>query len=265
MMKAVPVEDGGKRIIYCEASNESLDAQGEQVMQKALADSMEYMLARGNFDIDHITMTGAKLGISNYLMYEIGRPEEIRFHGDKTFVKGVIYSGDGIAAEKANEFWSTLTDIQPPKRWYPSVGGSVQGSEVVLDQLTKSKQRRITKVRWSNIGFSQQPVNQQVTTVQTMPIEVFAKSWAADGFFSKSLEAGYGTDMSQLSGGAALRMQSLYGYSDYRDQISALLLNGSISVKDILNESITRFGLQQGQAIAWAKQFLIDLKNRRKP
>lgn len=262
MLKATPVEEHGQRFIYCEASNESLDAQGEQVMQKALADSMEYMLARGNFDIDHVTMTGSKLGINDYLMYEIGRPTEIRFHGDKTLVKGIIYSGSGIAAERANQFWSSLTEINPPRRWYPSVGGSVQASQVDIDTMTKARVRKITKVRWSNIGFSQQPVNQQVATVQTIPIEVFAKSWSADGFF-KTLEAGYGTDVSQLTGGAALRTQSLHGYTDYRDQISSLLLDGVIAAQDIIDESITRFGLPQHLAFDWAKQFLTDLKNRR--
>jgi hypothetical protein len=262
MLKANPVEEGGRRVIYCEASDESIDAQDEQVMQKALADSMEYMLARGNLDIDHITMTGPKLGIPDYLTYEIGRPEDIRFRDGKTFVKGVIYSGSGRAAEKANDFWSSLTEINPPKRWFPSVGGSVQSSEIVIDPTTQARQRRITKVRWSNIAFSQQPVNQQVASVQTVPMEVFAKSWAADGFF-KTLEAGYGTDSAGLIGAGALRIQSLHGYTDYRDKMAKLLLDGVISAKDIVQESITRFSLSPGQAGTWAEQFLTDLQKRR--
>lgn len=263
-MKAIPIEEGGQRIIYCEASNESVDAQGEQVMQKALSDSMEYFLARGNFDIDHITMTGAKQGIADYLTYEIGRPTEIKFRDGKTMVKGIIYSGAGVAAEKANQFWSSLTEINPPKRWFPSVGGSVQASEIAINPDTKSKQRKITKVRWSNIGFSQQPVNQEVASVQTVPMEVFAKSWAADGFFAKTLEAGYGTDAASLTSAGAFRTQSLHGYTDYRDQVSRLILDGVISARNLTTESITRFGLAPDKALSWANQFLTDLKHRRK-
>jgi len=262
MMKANPVEEGGQRLIFCEASNESVDAQGEQVMQKALMDSMEYMLARGNFDIDHYTMVGAKLGIPDYLTYEIGRPTDIRFRDGKTLVKGIIYSGDGPAAEKANQFWSSLTQINPPARWFPSVGGSVQATEVAINPDTKSKARKITKVRWSNIGFSRQPVNQQVQTVQTVPMDVFAKSWAADGFF-KTLEAGYGTDSSTLTGAGAMREQSLNGYEEYRDRIASLLSNGVISAKDLVTESKHRFGLSSEQARTWAQNFLTDLKHRR--
>lgn len=261
--------EDGQRVVYCEASNETVDAQGEVVLQKALSDSFEYMLARGNLDIDHYTMVGAKSGIPDYLTYEIGRPTDIRFRDHKTFVKGIIYSGDGKMAEKANMFWESLTKINPPKQWYPSVGGSVQSSEVDIDPLTKSRQRKITKVRWSNIGFSQQPVNQTVSSVSTVPIDVFAKSWAVDGFF-KTLDAGsYGTDVAQLTGGAALGVQSLdtslHGYPDYRDRVSKLLLGGDIKINDIIESSVERFGITEETAHTWAKQFLIDLKNRRYP
>jgi hypothetical protein len=263
LLKATPVVERGQRFIYCEASNESLDQQNEVVLQKSLENSMQNYIERGNFDIDHVTLTGPKLGINDYLMYEIGRPTDVKFHGDKTLVKGIIYSGEGIAAEKANMFWSSLTEINPPARWYPSVGGSIQASELSIDQLTKSRQRKITKVRWSNIGFSRQPVNASLPSVSTATYEQFAKSWAADGYFTKTLEAGYGTDVSQLTGGAALRIQSLNGYTDYRDKVSALLLNGVISANQLLDESVTRFGLTTKQATAWTKQFLTDLTQRR--
>lgn len=258
MMKATVSEEAGTRHIYLEASDESLDAQSEVVMQKALADSMEYYLARGNFDIDHITMTGLSLGIPDYLAYEVGRPTEVKLHGGKTLVKGVIYSGSGPAAVQANQFWSSLVDIQPSARWFPSVGGSIQESEIVINKDTLVKSRKITKVRWSNIGFSRQPVNQNVRAVSTVPLEQFAKSWATYGFF-KTLEAGYGTDVSQLTGAGALRKQSLHGYPQYRNRMAGLILDGVISAKDIVKESISRFGLTERQAKLWANHFFKDL------
>lgn len=264
MLKAVPVQDGLQRFIYCEASDETLDAQSEIVMQKALADSMEYMLARGNLDIDHITMVGAKQGIPDYLTYEIGRPVDINFRDSKTFVKGEVYSGTGSAADKANQFWSSLTELNPPARWFPSVGGSIQGVEDFFDPKTQAKGRRITKVRWSNIGFSKQPVNQTVPAVQTAPLATFAKSWAADGFFLKTLEAGYGTDVSALSGAGALRVQSLHGYTHYRDAISKLILDGVIEPRDGVEQSIKHFGLSREKAAAWFTNFLSDIKKHRR-
>lgn len=262
MMKATPQMEGGRRIVYIEASDESLDAQNEVVLQKSLSDSMEYYLARGNLDIDHITVVGAQQGITDYLTFEIGRPEEVRFHGDKTFVKGLIYSGEGIACEKANQFWSSLTEINPPAKWFPSVGGSIQGSEVIIDPLTKSRQRKITKVRWSNIGFSKQPVNQSISPVTHIPMEVFAKSWAADGCYMKALEMGYGTDSAQLTSGAALRKQSLHGYEKYRDKVAGLILNGVISARDLVDESVRRFSMPEKRAVEWSKKFLNDIYER---
>ena len=260
-MKATPHEECGERIIYVEASDESLDAQNEVVLQKSLSDSLEYYLARGNFDLDHISIIGAQSGIPDFLMYEIGRPTEVRFHGDKTLVKGFIYKGEGQAAEKANQFWSSLVDINPPAKWSASVGGSIQGSETIIDPLTKSRQRKITKVRWSNIGFSKQPVNSKISPVTTAPFGAFAKSFVAEGFY-KTLEMGYGTDSATMTGGAALRKQSLHGYTDYRDQVSKLILDGVISVKSLVSESINRFGITEDQAVDWYTKFLSEINKR---
>ncbi len=269
MLKAVPQEDAGQRVIYCEASDESLDAQNEVVLQKALADSMEYMLARGNFDIDHLTMTGAKLGVPDYLLYEIGRPSDIRFRDGKTFVKGFVYSGDGPAAERANYFWSSLTDIRPPARWFPSVGGQVLKSEISIDPERKARVRKITEVRWANIGFSKQPVNQQVTTVDTVPMDVFVKSWAADGIvLAKTLTAGYGTDAATLEGGGAVRKQSLFGvplnYFDFRDRMASDIRSGKAGknpgIKELVAHGVKVFGLSRGEAAEHVERMVRDIK-----
>jgi hypothetical protein len=261
MMKAVPLQEGTSRYIYCEASDESKDLQNEVVLQKALCESMEYFLMRGNLDLDHITLTGAKAGIPDFLSYEIGQPIEVKLHGGKTLVKGEIYSGTGPMCEKANLFWSSLTDIKPPAKWSASVGGAVQGSELEIDPVTQQQTRKITKVRWSNLGFSRQPVNQSVNAVSTVPMAIFAKSWAIDGCY-KTLTAGYGTDAATLTGGGALRKQSLFGYPQYREAISGLILNGVISTKNIVVESIARYGISQEQAVSWAKQLFNDLQKR---
>lgn len=257
-MKATPSTEGENRIIYVEASDESLDAQSEIVLQKSLSDSLEYYLARGNLDLDHISVIGPQSGIKDYLTFEVGKPLEVKFHGDKTLVKGIIYKGEGIAAEKANMFWSSLVDIKPPANWSASVGGSIQGSEIIIDPLTKSRQRKISKVRWTNIGFSKQPVNQKISPVTTIPFGAFAKSFMAEGFY-KTIEQGYGTDSATLTGGAALRKQSLAGYEDYREKVSNLLLSKQILAKNLLTESIARFDVSDDEAADFYHQFLTEL------
>lgn len=268
MMKAMPHEDGGKRIIYCEASNETVDAQNEVVLQKALAESMEYMLAKGNFDIDHITMTGPKMGIADYMLYEIGRPTEIHFRDGKTFVKGFIYEGAGPAAERANYFWSSLTDLNPPAQWFPSVGGAVLGRDVHLNPETGDKTVKVSKVRWSNIGYSKQPVNQMVPCVQAMPFGAFAKSITADSIIFKALEAGTATDVSTLTGGAALGKQSLdrkiHSYWDFREALAGAIRKSRIKPRP---GAMARFaqslGLDPDSATEFVERFLNDTQQRR--
>ncbi|SDY38964.1 hypothetical protein [Nitrosomonas sp. Nm58] len=275
MLKATPAMESGQRLIYLEASNEALDQQNEVVLQKALKDSADWFLRYGNLDIDHFSLIGkpnpAKgyAGIPDYQNYEIGRPLDVRFDGAKTFVKGEIYSGQGAAAEQANQFWESLTEIQPPARWYPSVGGSIMEKAVELDANTQARKTVIRKVRWSNIGFSKTPVNPAVPTVATVPIGVLVKSWGASGLdIAKALEAGYGTDSAQLSGGAALRKQSLHGnpigYFELRNRLSEALHKGSLGknpgIRDLIAHCTQKFGLSRDEAAECVERFMRDLK-----
>jgi hypothetical protein len=268
MMKAHPHEEGGRRVIYCEASNETVDAQNEVVLQKALAESMEYMLAKGNFDLDHITMTGPKLGIADYMLYEIGRPTEINFRDGRTFVKGFVYSGSGPAAERANYFWSSLTDLNPPAQWFPSVGGAVLGRDVHLDPATGNKSVKVNKVRWSNVGYSKQPVNQAVPCVQAIPMGTFAKSITADSIIFKALEAGTATDVTALTGGGALGKQSLdrkiHSYWDFRESLAGALRKGRVKPRpNALVRFATSLGLDPDSASDYVERFLHETHQRR--
>lgn len=269
MLKATPVTEGGARFVYIEASNESLDQQNEIVASKALAESADWYTRFGNLDIDHITQIGAKMGIPDYESYEIGRPVEVKVRDGVTFVKGQIFSGDGQAAERANRFWSSLVDINPPARWYPSVGGAVMAKSVSIDPVTKAKKAIIEKVRWSNIGFSKTPVNQTVPTVSTVPIGALAKSWMGAGFdMAKALEAGYGTDSADLQGGAALRKQSLYGaplsYFDFREKLASAMRAGAaglnIGAHDLARFAANQFGLLPDTAAEYIERFMRDVK-----
>jgi hypothetical protein len=276
LFKALPVSEGGRRYVYVEASNETLDQQGEVVLSAALADSADYYKQFGNLDIDHITQVGAKQGIPDYSMYEIGRPVDVRVQAGRTFVKGELYSGLGPAAERANQVWSSLTEINPPARWYPSVGGAVLEKSAALDPATGQRRAYVTKVRWTNVAFSKTPVNQSVAAAQTVPMQVFAKCWGAlgldwgsveDGQMAlKALEAGYGTDSASLTGGAALRTQSLHGavlsYASFRDRLAGLIRagkGGGTGARRLVALATGELGLSQDRASKWVERFLRDL------
>ena len=267
LLKATAHEEGGERFIFFEASNEGVDQQGEKVLAKALEDSAQYFLKFGNIDIDHYTLIGAKAGIPNHMSFEVGRPVDVAVKDGRTFVKAQLYKGNGELAKNANMVWESMTAISPPARWYPSVGGSVLAKSVALDPATQQKIGVVTKVRWNNVALSRTPVNQHLPAAQTAPVAVFAKS--LNGFvMSKSLEAGYGTDVAALTGGSALRMQSLDGvpqsYYGFKEKLSGSM--NRREVPDMTSDglilfSVRKFGLQPDEATEWVDRFLGDLKS----
>lgn len=262
LLKATPAAEGARRFVYIEAANEIKDQQNEVLLSKALAEQADYYLKFGNLDIDHYTQIGAKRGIPNYEAFEIGRPVAVRIENGTTFVKGEIFCGTGMAGERANLFWSSLTEISPPQRWYPSVGGAVAGREIVVGE-GGARHAVITKVRWTNIGFSKTPVNANLSTVSTEAFGPLAKSWGA---MFKGLEAGGGSDVATLTGGAALRVQSLdqelMSYWDFRDQLAKVIHDGALkemTLPALEQAAQKRFGLPAATAAEYVEQFLNDL------
>lgn len=260
MLKATPKMEGGERVIYCEPSNESTDMEGERVLRQALADSKDYFLKKGNFDIDHLSLTGYARGIANPRWYEIGRPTEVKLDGNRTFVKGVIYQG--ATQEQANYFWNSITELTPPMPWFPSVGGHVRDAGTILPKDEAAPVRAIKKVYWNNIGFSREPVNTTVPGVTTMPIGSFAKSWIGVGsnLIYKTVEAGHGTDHASLSGGGALRQESLDRrlqsvWTDLLHKVKAGTMHISKDPQQLLDYFIESEGMDPDEAMQALRWF----------
>lgn len=269
MMKAHPKMEGGQRILYCEPSNESTDLEGERVLREALQESKDYFLAKGNFDLDHITLKGYQMpGIKNPRLFEIGRPTEVRFDENRTFVKGFVYSGIGETVEQANLFWDTLTKNVPPMMWYPSVGGHVRKAGKV--SVGGNVVQAIQKVYWNNIGFAREPVNSTVPNISVIPIGTFGKSWIGVGstLKYKAITAGYGTDHATLQGGAALREQSLDEEMAVYQPMTKLLYameQGQIDIagpklvpQDVILHLIRHEGLDRVTAEKVLKRFIYE-------
>jgi hypothetical protein len=269
LLKAMPREEGGRRFVYMEASNESRDHDGEVVLCKALEASAAYYLRFGNVDLDHRTAVGPVAGQPSHHLFEIGKPIEVKVDAPRTFVKAEIYSGDSPVAENANLFWDSLTKVRPPQRWYPSVGGQCSRS-VIIDPVTKEPRKVIGKVRWTNIGMSRTPTNLEVPTAATVPFGALAKSLGMSGFsMRKAIEAGYGTDVSELAGGAALREQSLddhvQSYWDFRDRLAGDIRRKSVTpaIDAMVAHSSAKYGLEPHVAAKHVERFLADLKRGR--
>ncbi len=268
MLKATPAEEGGERYIYLEASNEALDVQNEVVLAKALEESASYYLRYGNIDLDHLTQVGAKAGIPDYNLFEIGRPVDVRVDGTRTFVKGQIFTGAGPTAEKANQFWDSITGLNPPQQWYPSVGGAVLEKSTEVDSKTKAKRSMVTRVRWTNIGMSKTPVNIEVPTASTIPFGVLAKCWGPGGLdLNKAIEAGYGTDSAILTGGGAMRKQSLHGapanYWDFREKISGAMMKKTIgkpTASRLIDFAVSQYGCARDEAAEYVERLMRDVK-----
>ncbi len=273
MLKATPHMEGAERFIYLEASDESRDYQNEVVLRKALEESQDYFLKYGNLDLDHITQVGPVVGIDGYELFEIGIPVEVKFDGPSTFVKGRIYSGEGPVAERANMFWDSVTKLDPPQRWFPSVGGHFgeHSRRREFDSETGRTLSTVHQVRWTNVGFSKTPVNSGVRGVSTIPFGVLAKCWGPHGLdMAKALEAGYGTDAASLEGGAALRKQSLLGadtpvnYMDFREAVSRMAVDGRLktpNARRIFEVAVSRWGVSRDTAAKWVERFMRDLKH----
>lgn len=271
MLKATPVIEGGDRIIYVEASKESLDQQNEIVLSKALKDSVDIFKKFGVLDLDHKSMpsVAAKYGIENPEDWIIGQPLDVIFNGKTTIVKAQLRSGDTPLAERATRVWDGLTKVNPPDRYYASVGGSVLAREIRIDPDTKNRVPVITKTRWNNLALSLLPVNPDLEPATVTPIGTFAKSMG--GYVIKTMMAGYGTDSAELTGGGAMRLQSLYGspvnYFDFRNELSSDLRKGSLGANPGASDMVThcgkKFGLSRSDAAEYVERFYRDIIKRR--
>lgn len=268
LMKATPSQEGGKRIIYVEASKETRDQQGEIVLAKALKDSVEVFKKFGVLDLDHKSMpsVAAQYGITNPEDYIIGQPIDVTFRDNMTIVKAQLRNGNSHLAERANTVWEGMTQVSPPDRYYASVGGAITGREVRFDPLTKSKVPVITGTRWNNLALSLNPVHAELNPASTTPIGIFAKSLEA--FVMKALETGYGTDSATLTGGAAMRTQSLDGspmnYFDFRNKLAGEMQSGNLGhnpgARDMVAFCNRMFGLSLADAAEYVERFYRDLK-----
>ena len=129
----------------------------------------------------------------------------------------------------------------------------------------------VSGVRWTNVAISQQPVNQHVGGIKTIPFGVLAKSWSAAGGFhvAEALEACYATDAARKTGGAAFGAQSLdtgapHSYFDFRNRLARDVKTGAAKVgspASLVEYCAGKYSLSHDEAAEWVDRFLSDLKS----
>jgi hypothetical protein len=158
----------GRRIIELEASNESMDLEGDVILQSALLKSKESFLRYGALDIDHISEIGDRLSppIYNMTDYVVGRPLEVNDLGNgRTGVVGEISKSSDSAA-KCEELWRSLT-MNPPVQWRASIYGYP-----VMDEVRDCTQTAcshgatrylVSGIDWKSLALTRNPMNDKIT------------------------------------------------------------------------------------------------------
>ncbi len=171
LIKAMPADADGRRIVEVEASTETIDADGDMILQDALMKSAASFVGTGHLDIDHLSEFGYRLGIPDPSSYIIGRPLEVRSGPDRTtFVKGEISKAiDGRVDPVRNrfdEFWQSL-QRDPPVTWF----SSIYGWPIDLEDFSKSVGQSsgitrylIKSLDWRSLAFTRSPKNTALTS-----------------------------------------------------------------------------------------------------
>lgn len=169
IVKAVRSPDG-RRMVEVEASNESVDLEGDVILQKALLDSASSFVRSGHIDIDHISEIGPRIGIKNPESFIIGKPTEVKdLGGGRTaVVSEIMRSADGrvdIAKNRYDSFWHSLTS-HPPVQWRASVYGFPR-AEAVSDCRTETCEvpalRYLVRgMDWKSLAMTRKPINDSI-------------------------------------------------------------------------------------------------------
>lgn len=225
-------EAEGKRYIRGYASTPNEDRQGESLVQKGLDISDFVNHGYLNFDHDQSKLLGYPT--KNTHIDDVG-----------LWVEGVLLKGVPLADEIWN-FAVALQKSNAPRR----LGFSIEG------KVLERRGNTVLKAKIYNCAITPQPVNTEATW------EAVVKSFrpTKDIFnVGKSLEAGYATSPEEMTGGDAVRKESLEGYlkvlaekiddSNFWERVkNRMVSNGKISKGELVVYLQLAKGLSRKQA-----------------
>lgn len=175
----------GRRLVEICASTETVDLQGDCILQKALLDSAGSFVANGHIDIDHKSELYEEFGITNPEAWIVGKPLEVWDGGDgQTMVlcqmrKSETHDPD---AHSWDAVWDSL-QTEPPVAWRASVYGFLDPAQTTDCRVGGCSWDRaeppptrflVAKFDWKSLAFTRNPVN---TGIHKYARVVSAKSW----------------------------------------------------------------------------------------
>ncbi len=186
LIKARPAEANGRRIIEVQCSSETVDLDGDLILQGALLKSATSFINTGHFDIDHLSEFAHRLKLPEPpSAYIIGRPLDVRAGpNNTTFVEGEISKSiDGrvdVVRNRYDDFWMSL-QRDPPVTWF----SSIYGWPTEMEDLTRLPVKHasgatrllIKSMDWRSLAFTLSPKNLGLTSPARI---VSAKSYFAE-------------------------------------------------------------------------------------
>lgn len=214
LRKSLERDGNGNYIVTAEASNESLDFQGQQVLSKALLESKDYFLANGVISYDHRHLAPTAGETDWYPeKYVIGEPLDVIRKGRRTFVKMKLYKSSPIVRDIIGKLKDGSTRVKT------SIGGKRAQIAEAYDRTIGKAVEQVVKVLWDELAITFKPVNQS--------LEPIALSGPA---FAKALMAGSATDSAGMTGGRAMIPQSLEGDRD-ADALRGAIGAGTVNTR----------------------------------
>jgi hypothetical protein len=226
---SVGLNEDGNIVFEVEASNENLDLEEQRILQRALLDSKDYFLSNGVVSDDHKhRKKGPDGGIEIDYDRVIGEPIEVYTKGNRTFVKGILYA----AKEHAKKFIDLLKSHST--RVKASVGGLAPRVRTKIEK--GANVGTVVSVLWNDIALTIAPVNSTVAPA-------FLSKSMTSLEFVKSLEAGYGTDHAEFTGGRALQTQGGTSIDDAIKRLVEAISDGVVTGMEEAEEYLNSFGL----------------------
>jgi len=185
LIKARPPESNGRRIVEVSCSSETVDLDGDIVLQSALLGAASKFCSTGHLDIDHFSEIGYQIGIPDPAAYIIGRPLEVKsLPGNCTSVIGEIsrpVHAKHAVRHQSDIFWESL-QRDPPVQWYSSIFGyptswdDCAGNDGACGCMGATR-FVIKAIDWRSLAFTRSPKN---TALKGAARIVMAKSLVAD-------------------------------------------------------------------------------------
>lgn len=194
-------DDDGNFYFDVEASNENLDLEGQQVLQRALLGSESYFITNGVISKDHLHKKLKDGKWINDEEFVIGEPVAVYTDGKSTRVRGKLYRKN----KHAKKFIELLESGSS------RVKASVAGILPKIVKNVKDGTEKVVSFLWNDLALTIAPVNYTVQGATG----ILAKAMTSHDFV-KALTAGYGTDSSQYAGGRALQKEDV-GSADTTD------------------------------------------------